>query len=88
MADCGIKTNVFGYVSPTEFVKYRTLIETRDKPLLPELVAMGLSPLPMTQVLWNEVKMLIKEVIDHRYNNNGIVKVTAPRTALLSDGMY
>lgn len=86
MADCGIKTDVYGHVSPQEFVKYRALVENRNKPLLPELVTMQMSPLPKPQLLWSKVKLLIKEVIDHRYNNNGILRVTAPRAANLADG--
>lgn len=63
MADCGIRTDPQGNVGENEFVQYRRFVETRGKPLLPELYKIeGLGILPSVQAQWSLVKKLIKEV--------------------------
>jgi hypothetical protein len=63
MADCGIRTDPKGNVGENEFVQYRRFVETRGKPLLPELYKIeGLGILPSVQAQWSLVKKLIKEV--------------------------
>jgi len=63
LADCGVQTDPKGSVGVDEFVKYRRFIETRGKPLLPELYKIEeLGILPSVQKQWTLVKILIKEV--------------------------
>lgn len=74
MADCGMRTDDLGHIGPQEFVKYRSFIETRGKPLLPELYKIPeLGILPSVQAQWSLVKVLIKEAIEHRTQNHGML---------------
>ena len=73
MADCGMPTEPDGRLTSDRFVRYRTLIEPKNKPLLSELYKIhGLQVLPYDQLLWVKVKTLIKEAIDRRSQNNGM----------------
>ena len=73
MADCGMTTDADGHLSKEDFVKYRVLIEPKNKPLLSELYKIkDLHVIPSEQLLWAKLKTLIKEAIDQRDQNNGM----------------